>query len=70
MIATLLLAALSLIMFLAVVVFLGEPPRLGRPAAHFHAADLAYLAVPLVLLAAAAAVPLRVLLRERRREQT
>ena len=66
---TLLLAVLAQLSVLAVVVFLGEPQRVGRPASHLHAADLAYAAVPLLLIVAAAWMPLNALLRARRRKQ-
>jgi hypothetical protein len=68
LLTTLLLAALGQITLLAVVVFLGEPQRIGGPEPRFHAVDIAYLAVPFLLMAAAAWAPLRTLQR-RRREQ-
>ena len=65
---TLVLAALAEVALLAVFVFLGEPRRLGGSAPRFHAMDLAYLAVPFALTAAAAYTPLRALRRRRSRE--
>jgi hypothetical protein len=66
---TILLGGLAWISLLAVFVFVDEPQPIGGRAPYFHAADAAYLAVPLLLAAAAAYTPLRGLLRELRRER-
>lgn len=68
LLTTLLLGALAEVALLGVIVFIGEPQPVGGPAPHFHAVYLAYLAVPLLLMAAAAFAPARVLVRRLRRD--
>lgn len=65
LLATLLLGALAELTLLGVFVFIDEPPHVGRPARPFHAWELAYLAVPVVLMAAAAALLARAFFRGR-----
>jgi hypothetical protein len=66
LLASLFLGALAELTLLGVFVFIDEPPRVGRPAPAFHPWELAYLALPLLLMAAAAFLPARALLRGRR----
>jgi hypothetical protein len=66
---TFLLALVAELTLLAVIVFLAEPQHVGGSVHRFEAADIAYVAVPFVLMAAAALIPLRALLRRRHREQ-
>jgi hypothetical protein len=61
--ASLLLGALAEITLLGVFVFVDEPPHVGRRAVPFHPWEFAYLALPLVLLLAAAFMPVRAFLR-------
>jgi len=63
---TLVLAALAEVTLLGVFVFVGELQRLGGPVPRVTLADTVYIAVALSLLAAAAVLPLRALLRRRR----
>lgn len=65
LLATFLLGALAELTLLGVFVFIDEPPHVGRPARPFHAWEFAYLALPVVLMAAAAALTARALLRGR-----
>ena len=68
--ATALLAILGELALLGVFVFIDEPHQVGLSAPRMHALDAAYIALPLLLLAAAAAfVPLRALRRSSRRER-
>jgi hypothetical protein len=69
LVTTLLLAVLAQIALLAVFVFLAEPQDVGGPPRGFHVIDVAYLAVPALLVAVAAVTPVRALLLPRRREQ-
>ena len=65
---TVLLAVIGEITLLGVVVFLAEPQRVGGQVLRFHSVDVAYLAVPLMLMAAAAVRVLLALFGRRRRE--
>ena len=64
---TLLLAVLAELSLLAAFVFLGT--QVGVSAPEFHAVDLGYLAIPLLLAVAALSLPTRELLRRRRRRR-
>jgi hypothetical protein len=68
LLTTTLLALIAELTLLAVILFLAEPEHAGGSAPRFHDVDVAYVAVPFVLIAAAAFLPLRALVR-RRREQ-
>jgi hypothetical protein len=65
LLTTLLLGALGWIALLGVFVFIDEPQPVGGPAPHFHLVYVAYLAVPFVLMAAAAFFPIRLIIRRR-----
>jgi hypothetical protein len=64
---TLLLVGLAELSVLAAGVFTGQSQPVGGPPFHLHAADIAFVAVAALLLAAAAYTPVRLLLRLRRR---
>ena len=68
LLATVLLALVAELTLLGVFAFLAEPQRVGGPVHRFHTADVTYVAVPFVLRAAAAAVPLLTLLRRPRKQ--
>lgn len=66
LLGTLVLGALSELALLGLFVFVAEPPdHIARPVRPFHAWEFAYLALPLLLMAASAFLPARALLRRR-----
>jgi hypothetical protein len=67
LLTTLLLGALAEVTLLGIIVFLDEPQPIGGSPPHVRVESLALLLLPLLLAAAAAWAPLRLVARQRRR---